>query len=180
MTGARSKRSRDGWTLAQVPLFSLPPNDGEEAEMLRKYALITSFSLGLGLGGSAVADDVADQVAAMPGGVEDVSIGGSWQDGDRNGAYRLVVTRTGSEKIPARLFIQWIAYGDSGQAIVADSIEIKELTELGVDVANLSTEADDQGLSVFVDTMSGTGDVGETYELHVFSPTDYMFGPASN
>jgi hypothetical protein len=148
--------------------------------MYRKYALITGFSVGLGLGGAAVADEVADQVKAMPGGVEDVSIGGSWQDGDRSGAYRLVVTRAGGEKVTARLFIQWIAYGDAGQATVADSIEITELTELSVDIANLASEADDQGLSVFVDTFSDAGDLGETYEIHVFSPSDYMFGPASN
>ena len=148
--------------------------------MYRKYALITGFSVGLGFGGSAVADDVSDQVRAIPGGVEDVSIGGSWQDGDRNGAYRLVVTRAGGEKVTARLFIQWIAYGDAGQATVADSIEIAELAALGVDIVNLSTEADDDGLSVFVDTITDAGDTGDSYELHVFSPTDYMFGPASN
>ncbi len=148
--------------------------------MYRKYALMTGFSVGLGLGGSAVADDVADQVRAIPGGIEDVSIGGSWQDGDRNGAYRVVVTRASGDKVTARLFIQWIAYGDAGQATVADSIEIVELTELGIDIANLSTETDSDGLSVFVDTMNDAGDMGETYELHVFSPTDYMFGPASN
>lgn len=148
--------------------------------MYRKYALITGFSVGLGLGGSAVADEVADQVKAIPGAVEDLSFGGNWQDGDRSGAYRLVVTRAGGEKITARLFIQWIAYGDAGEATVADSLEIAELTELGVDIANLSTEADVDGLSVYVDTLSEAGDMGETYEIHVFSPTDYMFGPASN
>ncbi len=148
--------------------------------MYRKYALITGFSVGLGLGGSAVADEVSDQVAAIPGGVEDVSIGGSWQSGDRSGAYRLVVARSGGEKITARLFVQWIAYGDTGEATVDNSIEITELTDLGVDIVNLTSEADDDGLSVFVDTINETGDSGESYELHVFSPTDYMFGPASN
>jgi hypothetical protein len=147
--------------------------------MYRKYALITGFSVGLGLGGAA-ADEVADQVKAIPGSVEDVSFGGNWQDGDRSGAYRLVVTRDAGEKVTARLFIQWIAYGAAGQATVDASIEISELTELGVDIGNLAAEADDQGLSVFVDTLSGTGGRGETYEIHIFSPTDYMFGPASN
>lgn len=148
--------------------------------MYRKYALVTGFSVGLGLGGSALADDTADQVRAIPGGVEDVSIGGSWQDGDRTGAYRIVVTRGGGERITARLFVQWIAYGDTGEATVADSIEIKELGDLGVDISNLSSETDDQGISVFVDTMSDAGAMGETYEVHIFSPDDYMFGPASN
>lgn len=148
--------------------------------MYRKYALVTGFSVGLGLGGSALADDTADQVRAIPGGVEDVSIGGSWQDGDRTGAYRIVVTRGGGERITARLFVQWIAYGDTGEATVADSIEIKELGDLGVDISNLSSETDDQGISVFVDTMGDAGAMGETYEVHIFSPDDYMFGPASN
>lgn len=148
--------------------------------MYRKYALITGFSVGLGLGGSAVADDVADEVKAMPGGVEDVSIGGSWQDGDRSGAYRLVVTRAGVEKVTARLFVQWLAYGEAGEATVADSIEITELAELGVDIVNLSTEADADGLSLYVDTLGESGELGETYEIHVFSPTDYRFGTASN
>lgn len=148
--------------------------------MYRKYALVTGFSVGLGLGGSALADEVPDQVRAIPGNVEDVSIGGNWQDGDRNGTYRIVVTRDGIDRITARLFVQWIAYGDTGEATVEDSIEIKELGDLGVDIVNLSSETDDQGLSVFVDTMNGGDGAGETYEVHIFAPNDYMFGPASN
>lgn len=148
--------------------------------MYRKYALVTGFSVGLGFGSSAVADETADSVRAIPAGVEDVSIGGSWQDGDRNGAYRLVVTRAAGEHVTARLFVQWLAYGAAGAATVEESIEITELGELGVDIINLSSETDDQGISVFVDTMGGGGDLGETYEVHIFSPDDYMFGPASN
>ncbi len=148
--------------------------------MYRKYALVTGFSVGLGLGGSAVADEVPEQVRAISGSVEDVSIGGNWQDGDRTGAYRIVVTRGGLDRITARLFVQWIAYGDAGEATVAESIEIKELGDLGVDIVNLSSESDDQGLSVFVDTMNGGEHGPETYEVHIFSPDDYMFGPASN
>ena len=155
--------------------------------MYRKYALITGFSVGLGIGGPAAADVISDQVAAIPGAVEDVSIGGSWQNGDRSGAYRLVVTRSGGEKITARLFVQWISYDDAGQATVDNSIEIKEIADLGVDIANLSSETDDDGLSIFVDTINAAGDTcdaaensGESYEVHIFSATDYMFGPASN
>ena len=104
--------------------------------MYRKYALITGFSVGLGLAGPALADEVADRVAAIPGDVEDVSIGGSWEDGDRSGAYRIIMARSGGEKITARLFVQWIAYGDAGQATVDKSIEITELAELGVDIVD--------------------------------------------
>ena len=148
--------------------------------MYRKYALITGFSVGLGLGGTAMADDTAETVRAIPGNVEDVSMGGNWEDGDQSGAYRIVVTRGGLDRITARLFVQWIAYSDAGEATVANSMEITELGELGVDIVNLSSESDEQGLSVFVDTMNGGGAMTETYEVHIFSPDDYMFGPASN
>jgi len=169
------------WTLAGNPLFSAAKvGSWRFFTMYRKYALVTGFSVGLGFGGSAVADDVPAQVAAIPGSVEDISIGGNWQDGDRSGAYRIVVTRAGGDKITARLFVQWIAYGDTGEATVADSIEIRELGELGVDIVNLSSESDDEGLSVFVDTLHDAGSAGETFEVHIFSPNDYMFGPASN
>ena len=128
--------------------------------MYRKYALITGFSVGLGLSGSAVADDIADQVKAIPGGVEDVSIGGTWQDGDRSGAYRIVVTRSGIDRVTARLFVQWLAFSEAGGATVADSVEITELAALGVDIVKLATETDTDGLSLFVDTLGDTGELG--------------------
>ena len=149
--------------------------------MYRKYALITGFSVGLGLGGSAVADEVADQVAAIPGGVEDVSIGGTWQSGDRSGAYRLVVARSGGEKITARLFVQWIAYGDTGEATVDNSIEITELD--GSQRRHRQSSPRKRTTTAFRSSSTRStrqAIPARSYELHVFSPTDYMFGPASN
>jgi hypothetical protein len=148
--------------------------------MYRKYALLTGFSVGLGLAGPGFAEETADQIAAIPGSVEDVRIGGSWEDGGQSGAYRILVARSGGERITARLFVQWIAYGDSGEATVRDSIEITELAEMGVDIADFTAESDADGLSVFVETVGEGGVPEEAYELHVFSPTDYLFGPASN
>jgi hypothetical protein len=150
--------------------------------MYRKHAFITVLGLGLGLtlAGAAAADELSDHVAAIPGAVEEVRLGGSWQEGDRTGSYRIVVARNGGERITARLFIQWIAYGAAGEATVEDSVEIKELAELGVDIVNFVSESDVDGLSVFVETANDAGGPGEGFELHVFSPTDYLFGPASN
>lgn len=147
--------------------------------MYRKYALLTGFSVGLGLG-SALAEETAEQIAAIPGSIEDVRIGGVWEQDGESGAYRILVTRHGGERVTARMFVQWIAYGDTGEARVKDSIEIRELADLKLDIASYSSEADSDGLSVFVDTMDDAGEPEGSYEVHVFSPTEYLFGPASN
>jgi hypothetical protein len=126
------------------------------------------------------ADEVADGVAALPGTVEDVRIGGTWGEGERIGAYRIVVARTGGETVTARMFIQWVAFQDGGGATVENSIEITELDELDVDIVDYTTEADAEGLSVYIQTLNPNAPADESYELFVFSPSDYRFGPASN
>jgi hypothetical protein len=148
--------------------------------MYRKYALITGFSVGVGLASQALADEIADGVAAMPGNVEDVRIGGTWEAGNKSGAYRIIIARSGGEAITARLFVQWIAYGDNGEATVDKSIEIKEVGDLHLDIADYTSESDADGLSVFIDALGQDGKADESYELHLISPTDYRFGPSTN
>jgi len=148
--------------------------------MYRKYALITGFSVGVGLAGSAFADDLAESVKSLPGAVDDVRVSGTWESADRNGIYRVVIARTGLEPVTARLFIQWVAYEPDGNAVVDQSVEIKELADLGLDIVDYETESDVDGLSVFLQTVDPKDGFDETYELHMFSPTEYIFGPATN
>ena len=148
--------------------------------MYRKYALITGFSVGVGLAGSAFADDLAESVRAIPGSVEDVRVSGTWEDADRNGVYRVVIARTGLEPVTARLFVQWVAYEADGSAVIDQSVEITELAALGLDVVDYETESDADGLSVFLQTVDPSDGFDETFELHMFSPTEYIFGPATN
>jgi len=146
--------------------------------MSRMRILIATLSFVL-CASPTLGDDVVDSVKAIASEVEDISIGGSWQDGDRGGAYRLVVTRSGGEKTATRLFVQWIEYTETG-ATVAETTEITEFAELSLDIMSLSSESEADGLSVFIETINDSGDLGDTYELHVFSPREYRFGPASN
>lgn len=148
--------------------------------MYRKYALITGFSVGVGLAGTALGDDMPDAVATIPGSIEDVRVGGSWENGARSGAYRIVVTRSGGDPATARLFVQWLAYGENGESVVDKSVEITELADLGLDIIDYISESDSDGLSVYIETVNPSDGFDETYELHLFSPTDYRFGPASN
>lgn len=148
--------------------------------MYRKYALITGFSVGVGLASTAFADDLAQSVKSIPGGVEDVRVSGTWESAERNGIYRVVIARSGLEPVTARMFVQWVGYEPDGSAVVDQSVEIAELADLGLDIVDYETESDSDGLSVYLQTVNPKDGYDETYELHMFSPTEYIFGPATN
>lgn len=128
----------------------------------------------------ARADAVFDGISTLPGTVEDVRIGGTFEREGKVGFFRILVARTGGDNVTARLFVQWVAYEDDGGATVLGTQEVTELGALNVDVVDFTTESDADGLSVFIQTLDPNGSADENYELFVFSPTDYRFGPASN
>lgn len=148
---------------------------------IRSFASVCVLALALGLVPTlARADALLDGIATLPGAVEDVRIAGNWmRDGDA-GAYRVLIARTGMANLSARMFVQWIVYDDGGEASVRATIEIVELAALHTDVADYTAESDEEGLSVFIDTMSPGGLPGTLYELYVTAPDKYRFGPASN
>jgi hypothetical protein len=142
--------------------------------LTRLLLAIPALMLLAGLFGQpARADALADAVAAIPAGVEEVRFAGSWSAGDKGGTYRVVVLRSSGKPITARLFLQWIALGEAPS--VAESVEIKEFSELKVDVADVVAESDVDGLAVHVESTQGDG-----YELFASGPGDYRFGRASN
>ena len=145
-----------------------------------KRAAIAGAVAALILAAPAFADEIADGIAALPGAVEDVRIGGTWEKDGRSGAYRIVVAREGSDAITARLFIQWIAYDDAGGAELEETVEIKEFADLKLDIVDYTSDSDTDGLSVYLETVNPESDADESYELFVFSPTDYRLGPATN
>lgn len=128
----------------------------------------------------ARADALLDGVAAIPGIVEDVRIGGTWDRDGESGVYRIIVARSGGQSVTARMFIQWVAYQDDGGAAVRDTIEIKEFAELNVDLVDYTSESDENGLSIVIQTLDPNGSNDLDYDLTVVSPTQYKFGPASN
>jgi hypothetical protein len=135
---------------------------------------IPALLLIAGLSGQPVrADALADAVAAIPAGVEEIHFAGSWSAGDAGGTYRVIVLRTGGKPITARLFLQWIALGD--EPSIAQSVEIEEFAALKVDVADVFLESDVDGLAVHIESTQGDG-----YELFASGPGEYRFGRASN
>jgi hypothetical protein len=128
----------------------------------------------------ALAGELADGIAAMPGGGEDVRLGGTWQADGKGGVYRVVIARSGGNAITARLFVQWIAYGDTGDTTVEHTIEIAEFDELDLDIVDYVSESDAQGLSVYIEAIDPEGATSEQFELFIFAPDDYRFGTATN
>ena len=145
-----------------------------------KRAAIAGAVAALILAAPAFADGIADGIAALPGAAEDVRIGGTWEKDGRSGAYRIVIAREGADAITARLFIQWIAYDDAGGAKLEETVEIKEFADLKLDIVDYTSDSDTDGLSVYLETVNPESDADESYELFVFSPTDYRLGPATN
>lgn len=146
--------------------------------LVLRIGLVAGLAVGAAL--PAYADAVFDGIAALPGAVEDVRVGGTWEKDGKSGAYRIVVARSGTDQITARLFIQWVAYDDAGGASLEQTIEIGELAALKLDIVDFSSESDEEGLAVYIQTLNPTGDVDESYELFVISPTEYRFGPESH
>jgi hypothetical protein len=144
------------------------------------YAMALGVALSLVGPMPVLADALGDGVAAIPGSVEDARIAGTWERDGKSGAYRIVIARSGGDSVSARMFVQWIAYHDDGEASVDNSIEIAELADLKLDIVDYTSESDVDGLSVYIQTLNPDGDGDENYELHIFSPTDYRFGPATN
>jgi len=147
-------------------------------------SLFAAFALLAAVAGGvvhpALADPVLDGLKTMPGSVEDVRVGGTWDQSGKSGIYRIIVSRSGGDPITARLFIQWVAYDDSGGATVTDTIEIKEFAALNVDIQDFTSDSDSDGLTVYIQTLDPSSDNNPNYQLVVNSPTRYKFGLAPN
>ncbi len=148
--------------------------------MSARLALVAGLAFAFLFAGPTRADQIADGIAAIPGAVDEVRIGGTWADDDKSGVYRIVIARSGGDEVTARLFIQWVAYDDDGQATVEHSLEIKEFAALNVDIDDFTSESDEDGLSVFIRTIDPGDNNDQSYQLFVFSPTNYRFGLATN
>jgi hypothetical protein len=141
---------------------------------------IPALALSLALAAPALADALSDGIASIPANVEDVQIAGTWQKEGKSGTYRVIISRSGGDAVTARLFIQWIAYGEAGESTVENSMEVTQFAPLNLDIVDITSESDADGLSLFIDTIDPSGSADEQYELHVIGPNDYNFGPATN
>ncbi|MEJ1158685.1 hypothetical protein [Prosthecomicrobium sp. N25] len=124
------------------------------------------------------ADPASDRIAQIPAEVEEMRLVGEWSTSGKAGAYRIVVTRSGTTEIRARFYVQWIAYTQAGPSVEA-SLEIAEVFELGADVKETTVEMDGDRLVLTFD-LEGGGAAEGTYEAIVKAPGDYTFQKAGN
>ncbi len=148
--------------------------------MLKRTALAVAVAGGLISTTPALADAIADGVSLLPGAIDDVRVAGTWSRDGQSGVYRILIGRGGGNDITARMFVQWVAYHSDGSATLLNTIEIPELAELEVDVIDYISESDQDGLTVYIQADNPAPGGDETFELFVFSPTEYRFEAATN
>lgn len=130
--------------------------------------------------GTVAADPLADAVGKLDPAIRTTRIPGHWEDGDKQGIYRVVVARPDAAKSGARLFIQWVVLRADGSQSLERSVEITEFGQLGVDIADFVAEPEGGGLTVFIDVANATGDAPASYELIIENDGTYRFDPSSN
>ncbi|MBL8574190.1 MAG: hypothetical protein JNM13_10980 [Hyphomicrobiaceae bacterium] len=146
-------------------------------------ALLLAVSTGLAPlpVGAAGPDFLAGSVVSLPADIEDVRVVGNWTDAEgKTGVYRIVVVRTGSSTIVARLFVQWLTYpvgGTSGE--VLSTVEIDQVRQLGANIVDYTFEDGGSELQIHL-TLSKAGDADREYEVIIRAADDYRFEPAGN
>jgi hypothetical protein len=150
--------------------------------MVRTLAVVLALGLAVPLAiSTAAADPLADQVAALQTDIEDVRILGTWENGTESGVYRVIVTRTGTANLSARMFVQWITYppGETAGKVTATS-ELKELGPLATNITDYTFEIDPEMLVIHLQTSKADGSSEQPYVAMIRSPESYTFGPPSN
>lgn len=86
--------------------------------------------------------DAETMALAVPLGVVEVAVGGSWKDGPRHGAYRAVVVQTGGDASrAARVYLQWVLEAEDGRyAGIAANVAIAEFNDRAVPEVSVALE----------------------------------------
>lgn len=133
------------------------------------------------LTGARVLDVSAQSVdlASIPADVVDIRLFGAWQQEDRKGLYRGIVTVPEPGK--ATFTLQWIAVGADGRLTQVDhSLPVPEIADVDGIVTDYRSEEEQGGLVIYFDMQTAADAVAETYVLFVDGREGYTFERASN
>ena len=125
---------------------------------------------------AAKAASPADIAAGLAPEVVQVVSGGTWEDAGKKGGYRAVlVAPVGGG--PAQLFLEWLAAGaEGGPAALVATSPIKEINDLKMPDATLSSETEKKNeFTVFVEPNDPNKDGGQTYAILAGAPGKYTF-----
>jgi len=61
-----------------------------------------------------------------------VASGGYWEEGDRSGIIRVIVVQQGWEHVTSRVYLEWIAEGQSHELKIIRQAPVDEINEAGV------------------------------------------------
>ncbi len=124
-------------------------------------------------------DPLFQMIESVPVAITDIRLVGEWSEGDEVGIFRTIVTQDMVLGGASRLFVQWLAPGDTGPRI-RHQIEIKELVEERINIVDFTAETDQQGLALYLETVAANGGFSSGFEVFITAPDEYLFQPISN
>jgi hypothetical protein len=146
------------------------------------HHVFATIALGLILLAGPRAPDATAQpadLASVPPDIVDIRLFGEWQQEDRRGLYRGIVTVPEPGK--ATFTLQWIAVAADGRLTQVDhSLPVPEISELDGIVTDYRSEQEQGGLVIYFDMQTAADTVAETYVLFVDGRQEYTFERASN
>ncbi len=139
------------------------------ALMFLAAATVTSPERGI-----AAQDSTASQTRAIPSGVFELLVGGSWEHEKASGYYRAIALgagKTGEEY--AEVWIQWISV-EKTTATILKNIPIKEVSKLNLPSLGLAMDVEESGNVILVVThYDEDKDETQTYEFRASEPGAY-------
>ena len=81
-------------------------------------------------------DQEAARIENLPVDIGTVETGGEWQNGDKTGFYRIVVTGDGIEHLVNRLYVQWLALEFGGNSYRLErTVAVEEINTLNAAIS---------------------------------------------
>lgn len=99
------------------------------------------------------AQDADAIVSGIPGNVTEVTTGGAWSKGDKNGTFRAIVVMTSDKQPQVNVFVQLLTFEkDSAIATVTKTTPIKEVREKKLQNAFVNFDAENEGKATLIIT----------------------------
>lgn len=128
------------------------------------------------LPGRAQSPDTSRFLSAIPAEVMFLRATGAWQSGEREGATRMVIVRSGSPDGALRLYVQWMTTTErGGRATVVATEEVPEVFDWRVAIEDYRVEPEVNGSRVLLDgRIIGSGQ-SRRYMLTIGPPGEITF-----
>lgn len=78
-----------------------------------RHAIVLTVAAMVTLAWSSANAEVETALKTLPGEIQQLNSAGRWRSAEGEGFYRVIVIRSGWDRVVQRLYIQWMRHGDS-------------------------------------------------------------------